>query len=143
MSAQTSHHTRHHLRKRSARVFLCCISVIVVVADAILMRFAFGQDSPSRLLAGVLLMQTLSTILLVVAVWRRQAWARYVLIALLFIVAAIFGLAALSQSQKLPEEERRQLQPVAAAIVLLLVANVWLIRSRRIQYLATPPGSGG
>jgi hypothetical protein len=143
MSATTSHQTRHYLRKRSARIFLCCIGLIVLAGDLILLRFAFGQDSPSRLLVGVLILQMLSSFLLLAAVWTRQAWARYVLIAMLFLVSIVFGLVAISQSQTLPAEDRKELRPVAGAVVLLLVANVWLIRSRRIQYLATPPGSGG
>jgi len=143
MSAQTSHHTRHQSRKRSARIFLCCITVIVVAADVMLLRFAFGQDSPSRALVGVLMLQSLSTLLLMGALWTRQAWARYVMIAMLFGVAAVFGLVALSKAQTLPKGERSELAPVAGAVVLLLVANTWLIRSRRIQYLSLPPGSGG
>jgi hypothetical protein len=108
-----------------------------------LLRFALGQDSPSRALVGVLMLQSLSTLLLMGALWTRQAWARYVMIAMLFAVATVFGLVALSKAQTLPKGERSELAPVAGAVVLLLVANTWLIRSRRIQYLALPPGSGG
>ena len=131
----------HTFRKRVARIYLVGIFLLVGVADALLARFSVSPVSPW--LIGVLFGQSISSVLLLIGIWRRQMWSRYVLIGLLFATIAIFSLAALMLSTHPESPLRPALMLVCPGIACMIAANTWLIVSKRIQYLATPPASGG
>ena len=131
----------HTYRKRVARIYLAGIFLLIAAADFLFGWFAFEPRSPWLL--GVIFGQSISSILLVIGVWRRQTWARYVLIGLIFATITIFSLAALMLSTEPQIPMRPALQFLIPGIASLIAANVWLISSKRIQYLATPAASGG
>ncbi len=145
MPAPTSSSSRHRHthRKRTARWFLAGIALLLIAAESFFFFFALGKNNPWKLLPGFLLGQTLATALLLGGVWRRMAWARYVLAALLLFTIALTTLCTLSLGSKPEGKDHPTLILLSAGIVSMTIAVTWLIRSRRIRYLATPPGSGG
>ena len=128
-------HTRQS-RKRAARIYLACICALVLLADAALLMFVFSDSNPLEALIGVVVGQAVSTPLLIAGVWRRMAWARFFLIILLFVVAGIFGIVVVSMSWRPEARETAGIVRLTIAVALILGANSWLIRSKRIQYLA-------
>lgn len=126
-----------------ARVYLIGISAILCAADALLFWFSFSQHNPWPMLVGLMFGQAISSILLIAGIWQRLPWARYVLTVLLFAVIAIFSMEALYLSGRPELGEQHILAIIWTSVGLLVIANTWLIRSKRIQYLASQPGSGG
>lgn len=134
---------RHRRRKRIARLYLCGIILLVVTADLLLVRFAFSEANPFRALIGFLFGQMLASALLVVGVWHRLAWARYVLMLLFALTIAIFGMVALILGSRPDLATGNTYVLLTGGILLLLIADGWLLFSRRLHYLATSGGSGG
>lgn len=146
MSDDTQHHSKHHRhahRKKMARIYLVGIGLLLIAADVLLFWFTFSQHNPWRMLVGVMFGQVISSVLLLSGVWSRLPWARYVLAVLIFAVIGIFSLQALYLMGRPEVQDSNVLNVVWTAIALLVAANTWLIRSKRIQYLASQPGSGG
>lgn len=94
-------------------------------------------------MVGLMFGQAVSSILLLAAIWNRLPWARYVLAILLFGVIGLFAMEALYLSGRPEIGDHQMLTVIWTAVALLVLANTWLIRSKRIQYLASQPGSGG
>jgi len=126
-----------------ARVYLVGIFGLVCAANAILFWFTFSQLNPWRSLVGVMFGQFLSTVLLLCGIWKRLPWARYVLATLLIAVVSLFGLVTLMLVNEPEVGGQGILGLIWFALGLLIIADTWLIRSKRIQYLASQPGSGG
>ena len=124
-------------------MYLVGIAILIGIADVFLFTFSFSQHNPWRVLVGVLFGQVAGSALLLAGIWNRNPWARYVLLVLNFAVIMIFAMMALYLSGRPEVGDQRILTWVWLAVGLLVVANTWLIRSKRIQYLATQPGSGG
>jgi len=141
-SSSNSHH-RHAHRKRTARLFLGGIAILLIAANAVFFWFALGVYCPWKLLPGFLLGQALGSALLIAGVWRRMGWARFVLAGLLFFTIGLISLCALTIVSKPEYKNQASFIGLASGIALMIAAVTWLIRSRRIRYLATPPGSGG
>jgi len=113
------------------------------IAEVLLWYFTNHRLNPWPFLRGHVVGSALATTLLIVGIWRRNLWARYVLIVFLWYLIAVFGIVVLVV---VGDEYKMERQPMAAALIALAIyvaANVVLICSRRIQYLAQPPGSGG
>jgi predicted membrane channel-forming protein YqfA (hemolysin III family) len=146
MQAETEHQSKYHRhahRKRMARIYLVGIAILIGLADVFLFTFAFSRHNPWRILVGILFGQVAGCALLVAGIWNRNSWARYVLLVLNFVVISIFAMIALYFSGRPEMGDQRILTWVWSAVGLLVIANTWLIRSKRIQYLASQPGSGG
>jgi len=146
MSDDTQQHSKHHRhthRKKMARAYLIGILALLCVADAILFWFSFSVHNPWRWLVGLMFGQGISSILLLSGIWNRLPWARYVLAILIFGIITIFALQALYLTGRPEIGDPNILSVVWIAIGLLVIANTWLIRSKRIQYLSSQPGSGG
>lgn len=123
------------------------LGVLALLAGAfsLLFVFAFNEEyNRWRILIGLLIGAVAACTLLFGAVWQRQSWARYVLIVALVALIAIFGFCLIfliSEPLETSSDVGKKL--VGTAIGLLLGASGWLMFSRRIRYLTTPPGSGG
>jgi hypothetical protein len=128
-------HTRQS-RKRAARWYLAAIAGLVLVADLALLHFVFSDENPWEFLISIVVGQFASTPLLVAGIWRRLGWARLFLIVLLFFVAAVFTIVAVAMGWRTESRDVVEIAKLGTAVVLLLGANTWLVRSRRIQYLA-------
>jgi len=134
---------RHQRRKRIARLYLCGVFLLILAADALLLRFAFSDSNPFPLLKGVLFGQVLAATVLVGGVWRRRAWSRYVLMGLLGLTVAIMGLVLLIIGTRPDLTGPYTYQLLCGGIALIVAADVWLILSKRLQYLVAVAGSGG
>src|SRR5688572_5170668 len=142
MQRERPHHSHAH-RKRVARFYLAGVFLLIIAADLLLLRFAFSGWNPWRTLIGLFIGQTIAAILLIAGMWRRQTWSRYVLIALLWITIGLVSLVALLVGSNPQLANPTVYLVIGTALVLLILANVWVITSKRLQYLVTAPGSGG
>jgi predicted membrane channel-forming protein YqfA (hemolysin III family) len=146
MSDDSHHQSKFHKhahRKLMARVYLVGILILICAADALLFWFTLSQHNPWRILIGLMFGQVTGSILLFAGIWNRMPWARYVLMVLIFGVISIFAMLALYLSGRPEVGDQRMLTLIWAALGLLVIANTWLIRSKRIQYLASQPGAAG
>jgi peptidoglycan/LPS O-acetylase OafA/YrhL len=136
--------SRHTHRKRMARIYLAVISAIILVADLIFLRFVFSDYNPwGELLVGVLVGQMASTPLLIAAIYRRLYWARFVLIGMLFVVLSLFALVAVFMQSAGEYRNLPEIIGIGIGVIMVTIANTWLIRSKRIQHLARMGQIGG
>lgn len=140
---QPERHHSHSHRKRVARFYLAGVLLLIITADALLLRFAFSNWNPWRMLIGLLFGQLMASMLLIVGMWRRQGWSRYVLIAVLWIMIGIFSLVALVIGSNPQIANVRVYIVLGTGLLLLILANVWVIVSKRLQFLVTAPSSSG
>jgi hypothetical protein len=124
-------------------MYLVGIAALICVADALLFWYSFSQHNPWRFLAGFMFGQTVGSFLLLAGIWKRMPWARYVLAVLIFVVISMYSLQALYLVGMPDAIDQRTVTLIWIAMGLLIAANTWLIRSKRIQYLASQAGSGG
>jgi hypothetical protein len=133
----------HSNRRRIARVYLAAIFVLLTGANLLLFRFAIRSLDSWHNLIGPLLGYGMASTLLVAGVWRRIAWSRFVLIGLNWLMITLFSLAAAYLGSDTQFGSRHSMVMFGPPIALFILANVWLIKSRRIRHLVAPPSSGG
>ena len=109
----------------------------------LLLRFAIRSQDAWHNLIGPLFGYGLATTLLIAGTWRRLAWSRYVLIGLNWLMIIFFSLTAAYLGSDPLFGSQHTLVMFGPPVVLFIVSNVWLIKSKRIRHLVTPPGSGG
>ena len=136
-------HQHHHHRLRTARLLLLSVFVAVTVAEVLLWYFTNHRLNPWPFLRGHAIGSALVTTALLVGIWRRILWARYVLIVFLWYLIGVFGIVVTVITSGEQFTDRTPVIAAVAAVVLYLISNIMLIRSRRIQHLAQPAGSGG
>ena len=95
------------------------------------------------MLRGQVVGSALATTALLVALWQRKFWARYVLIIFVWYLVSIFGIVALVVTGEEYKFERKPVAAAAMAVAIYVCINIVLICSHKIQHLARPPGSGG
>jgi len=138
-----SHHRRQGSRKTAARWQLVALLVLIVASFGLLFSFAFSQRNHYPAMIGALFGGAATTLLLLVMVWNRQNWARYVLITVLLGTAGAIGLCLLFMLSN-PEDAHGIHVPILGSGILgLMLSAGWLMFSQRISYLTTPAGSGG
>jgi hypothetical protein len=128
-------HERGH-RTGNARLFLAIAFLIQRMGDAAVIWFAFSPENPALLLRGVAIGSGLCTSVLLVGVWRRLRWARYVLTGFSWAYVAIFGFRALqawAEVKLVPADPHAVL---IAGVILYAGATVILVRSRRVRHFA-------
>jgi peptidoglycan/LPS O-acetylase OafA/YrhL len=136
-------HHRHSHRRRTARLFLVAVFVALTVAEIMLWHFTNQRTNPWPFLRGHVIGSALATTALLVGIWRRRLWARYVLIVFLWYLIGIFGIVVTVITSGEQKMDRTSVIAAVIGVVLYLACNILLIRSRRIQHLAQPAGSGG
>ncbi len=135
---------RHRQRRRTARLFVVLIFVGFCIAEALLWYFTTHRLNPWPLLRGQVIGSALASTALLVALWQRKFWARYVLIIFVWYLVAIFGIVALVvTSDEYYKVDRKPVEAAVAAVGIYICINIVLICSHKIQHLARPPGSGG
>lgn len=144
-SAPSEASRRHARRKGQARVQLAGVLLLLAAAFAVLFSFAFSEQCRTRWpeMIGILFGGGIAVALLFGAVWARQNWARYILIIALFVLSAGFSLYLLSMMTNPADANGPGVRMLSLGTVCLVGAGGWLILSKRIRYLTTPPGSGG
>ena len=133
MSAPVSESTH---RKRVARGLLLMIFLGLRVADCLLFWYLSRPGNASALMSGAVVGSILWTTTLLGAIWRRQSWARYVLITFNCGFIALFSypvLVAWGTRELAPTFEY---QLIITAVVLYSTATALLVCSRRIRHLA-------
>jgi hypothetical protein len=133
----------HSHRRRIARIYLVGIFLLLAGAQTLLFRFVFRSKDVWQDLLGLVMGDALASTLLLVGVWRRISWARYVLIGLNWLMLVVFALLAAIVGSDPRFGLQHTVVIFALPLLFLIAANTWLIRSRRIRHLVTPPGSGG
>jgi hypothetical protein len=121
--------------KVRARIWIGIIFVVLCVADYCLWRFANDQTIPEsiNMLRAVVLLVALSSKAMLIGMWRRQSWARYALIGLLFTSLLILFMAGFATfGTKIPRT-KGMWKKLAAGIVLQAGALVPLGYSRSIR----------
>lgn len=143
-NAQPSEASRRHLhRKTQARMQLVGILVLVAIGFAFFFAFLFSPGNRWPALKGPLMGSAVAVVLLLGATWSRQFWARYVLIVGLLVLAGIFGMCLLGLMTNPADANSPNVRTLGIGITCLIVADAWLVLSKRIRYLTTPAGSGG
>jgi hypothetical protein len=133
----------HSHRRRIARIYLACVFLLLACAAALLLRFAIRSQDAWRDIIGVLFGYTVAMTLLIGGAWRRTGWCRYVLIGLNWLMLVAFTLIAAFLGSEPRFGWHHTLATFVPPLALFIAANVWLIKSKRIRHLVTPPGSGG
>lgn len=134
---------RHRQRRRIARLFVILIFGGFCIAEALLWYFTTHRLNPWPMLRGQVIGSALASTALLVALWQRKFWARYVLIIFVWYLVAIFGIVALVVTSDEYKAERKPVAAAVAAVGIYICINIVLICSHKIQHLARPPGSGG
>jgi peptidoglycan/LPS O-acetylase OafA/YrhL len=134
---------RHRHRRRTARLFLLLVFVALSLAEVLLWHFTNQRTNPWPFLRGHVIGSALATTALLAGIWRRQLWTRYVLIVFLWYLIGIFGIVVTVITSGEYMMDRRSVVAAVIGVALYLACNIVLIRSRRIQHLAQPAGSGG
>jgi hypothetical protein len=134
---------RHRHRRRTARLLLVLVFLALTVAELLLWYFTNHRSNPWPFLRGHVIGSALATTALLIGIWRRTLWARYVLIVFLWYLISLFGIVVTVITSGEQFMDRRAVIAAIVAVVLYLASNILIIRSRRIQHLAQPAGSGG
>jgi hypothetical protein len=134
---------RHIRRKMLARLWLALIFIALRAADALLVWFAWEPVNPWPVLRGLVVGGILGSTVLIGCVWMRLPWARYVLVAVLLFVGVLFTLPGLVLvNNPMPDDLLAKKATFGGALVYFLCV-VPLVKSRKIHYLSSSPGSGG
>lgn len=134
---------RHRHRRRTARLLLVLVFLAFTVAELLLWYFTNHRSNPWPFLRGHVIGSALVTTALLIGIWRRILWARYVLIVFLWYLISVFGIVVTVITSGEQFMDRTAVIAAIVAVVLYLASNILIIRSRRIQHLAQPAGSGG
>ena len=98
--------------------------------------YTFHATNPWPVLRGQIAGSILVTTVLMVAISRRQMWARYALIVFVWYTIVLFGGSILVVLQDPQAMARKPLAAGLAGVAIYLAANIVLTRSRKIEYLA-------
>ena len=136
-------HSRHSHRKLIARLWLVIIFLFLRGADVLLVWFAFHPFNPWPSLRGLAIGSAIGTTALLVGLWRRNPWTRYILVAGIILTGVMFSLPYMILLNYPVAGDAEPKKAVLAGVITYFICAVPLIRSRRIHYLASAPGSGG
>jgi hypothetical protein len=131
----------HKKRRKQARLLIFVAFILVRLGDPLLLLYSFQPLNPTPLLRGLVIGGIVSTTACFAVVWRRQIWARYLLIALLWLLMALFSVPAILA---MGNNEMALLSPYWMTLLAVLfygIANTLLIRSRRIRQFVAPQSS--
>lgn len=136
-------HSRHARRKLIARLWLVLIFLFLRGADVLLVWFAFHPFNPWPSLKGLAIGSAITTTALLIGLWRRSAWTRYVLVGVIVFTGILFALPYMIFLNNPVVGDEEPKKAVLTGVIVYFLCAVPLIRSRRIHYLASSPGSGG
>ncbi|MGB8168218.1 MAG: hypothetical protein WCF18_12045 [Chthoniobacteraceae bacterium] len=128
-------HDRGH-RTRHARTFIVIAFLLQRLGDAAVIWFTFQPSNPTLLLRGVAIGSFLCTSVLLIGVWRRLRWARYVLTAFDWVYVTGFSFLVLQAWSDVRPTISNPYVAVICGVILYAGANVILVRSRRVRHFA-------
>jgi hypothetical protein len=132
------HHSRH--RSRGGRLWLVAIFIALRAGDAALLKFAFHPLNEYPVLKGLSIGSIAWTTLLLIAIWRRQEWARILLITLISISIAIFCFVLLLMDPSVGSAAPIRL--IISGVVVHGAVLFPLSRSRKIHHLVSKQAAG-
>ena len=133
-------HTR--VRKLKARLWLTLIFLILSGAHYCFYRYSIDPLNSVAVMRGVTFGCVLWTSVLLGVVWFRQAWARYLLIALVCLAIIGFGVSALVLGNESSQPLPNLMHLVIGGLILYAVALVPLGISRSLQRYVAPREAG-
>ncbi len=116
-------------------MFLVIVFVLQRLGDAAVIWYTF-LPSNSAWLRGVALGSLVWTTALLVGVWRRFRWARYLLTSFNWGYITVFTFCVLQGWNEFQPTPTDPYTVLTAGIVLYFGANVILVRSRRVRHFA-------
>ena len=128
-------HDRGH-RTGHARSFLALAGLLQRIGDAAVIWFTFSPGNSMQLLRGVAIGSLLCTSVLLIGVWRRLRWARYVLTGFNWVYITGFGFRVLEGWSEMKPTLSDPDAVLSAGVLLYAGATVLLVRSRRIRHFA-------
>ena len=129
-------------RLRQARIAVVMLFFALRAGDVGLWLFCTNPANPLQGLAGLVIGSILATTVLLVSLWRRSPWARYILMLVIWLAIAIFSAPGLMLIGGDMGVSRRSLVPLVAGVLCYAAVNVALMFSRRLHRLGTPRGCG-
>ena len=136
-------HSRPSRRKLVARIWLAVIFLLLRGADVLLVWFAFHPFNPWPSLRGLAIGSALGSTALIIGLWQRSPWTRYILVTVIILTGLIFTLPYMILLNNPVAGDTQPKQAVLTGVVIYFLCAVPLIRSRKIHYLASSPASGG
>jgi hypothetical protein len=130
-------------RKLRARLWLCVILCVLTGAHYFFYRFSANQDNPYPLTRGLTFGLVLWTSALLLAMWLRLGWARYVIIALLAAGIAGYGLSVLMMTSQSVDPLPEPVHAALEGMLLYALALVPLGISPSLRYFLAPRTAGG
>jgi hypothetical protein len=128
-------HDRGH-RTRHARTFLVIAFLLQRLGDAAVLWFTYRPNDPALLLRGLAFGSLLCTSVLLIGVFRRLRWARYVLTGFNWAYMVLLSFWVLQAWDELNPTMTNPYLALGAGVILLGGANVILVRSRRVRHFA-------
>jgi Ca2+/H+ antiporter len=129
-------HDRGH-RTQYARLFLAIAFVLQRIGDVAVLWFTYRPGEQASLLRGITVGSILCTSALLIGVWRRLRWARYVLTGLNWAYIALLSFSVLQSWDELEASVSNPYGALILGAVLYTCANVILVRSRRVRHFAS------
>jgi hypothetical protein len=128
-------HDRGH-RTRHARSFLAIAFALQRLGDAAVIWFTFQPINTMPVFRGVAIGSCLCTSILLVGVWRRLRWARYVLTGLNWAYMAVFSFWVLQSWNEVSPPFSNPYLALITGVLCCGGANIILLRSRRVRHFA-------
>lgn len=121
--------------KLRARIWICIIFLLLCGSDYLLLKFSYDPFISYRLpmLTGLAVLQAIFTKVLLIGMWRRLSWTRYVLGTLLGVSIMGFAIAMFVIVGGNAERSAGLLKKPLAGMALQALALVPLARSRSIR----------
>lgn len=130
-------------KKLRARLWLLAVLVVLAAANYLLFQFSFHEMNPFPITRGISFGSSLWSLALLIAMWLRLGWARYVLVTWLVLVILVQGLFVLRMNSQsvnpLPEPTRIAL----IGLGLYALALVPLGASSSLRGFLGPKTAGG
>ena len=130
-------------QKVRAYLWLAFIAIMLAGANYLFFRFSFDLQNPFPLTRGLAFGSSLWSVVLLVAIALRNAWARYLLSSLLVFAMVCFGLADLMINTRAVIPLNSLTRNVVVALVLCAFALYPLGFSRSLRRFLAPRTAGG
>jgi hypothetical protein len=126
--------------KLQARIWLFVVFLLLTAAHVCFYYFSVDPRNPYPLTRGGTFGCVLWSTVLVVAIWLRRGWARYLLVALICAAIGGFGVTMLLTGKEVIEPASMRM--VASGLALYAIALMPLWMSRALTYYLGPRTAG-
>jgi hypothetical protein len=131
---------RHKLR---ARLWLCFIFCALTGAHYFFYRFSIHPLNPYAVTRGLTFGLVVWTAVLLVAMWLRHGWARYVASSVMVLAIFGFGFAVMMLNRQSANPIPDATQEVLGGLVLYVIALVPMAGSQSLRLFLAPRTASG